>query len=117
MHQKLLELKELIKGLAEQQPQLKAMRKEKLPKSVKLTIERVEPKSAATIVRNNKQDLRNMHIAYSLLLGREYKEIEQKVREGNEPDWYAIERLQNTYRPPPVKEEEVAEDEAVRAIA
>lgn len=41
---------------------------------------------------------RHMHIAYCLLRGRSYEQIENKVRDGNEPRWNQIERYMQKYR-------------------
>lgn len=35
-------------------------------------------------------DFRHKHIAYCLARGRAYEQIENKVKESNEPDWTAI---------------------------
>lgn len=40
---------------------------------------------------------RHMHIAYCLLKGRTYEQIEPKVREHNEPNWDIIKEYQNEY--------------------
>ena len=37
-----------------------------------------------------KRDFRHLHIAYGLIRGKEYEEIERTVKEGNEPDWSQI---------------------------
>jgi hypothetical protein len=41
---------------------------------------------------------RYMHIAYCLLRGRKYEQIENKVKPGNEPSWNAIEHIMAAYR-------------------
>ena len=41
---------------------------------------------------------RHMHIAYCLLRGRSYEQIENKVKPGNEPSWRAIEFIMQEYR-------------------
>jgi len=41
---------------------------------------------------------RHKHIAYCLLRGRTYEQIENKVREGNEPDFTKIEKIMQEYR-------------------
>lgn len=40
---------------------------------------------------------RHRHIAYCLLRGRTYEQIENKVKEGNEPDWKLIEKIKEDY--------------------
>ena len=37
-------------------------------------------------VEQMRKEARHTHIAYSIMRGRKYEEIEQKVRKGNEPD-------------------------------
>ncbi|MCK9279302.1 MAG: hypothetical protein M0P71_01605 [Melioribacteraceae bacterium] len=37
-----------------------------------------------------KNDVRNTHIAYAMAKGRVYQKIESKVRDNNEPNWWAI---------------------------
>ena len=46
---------------------------------------------------NSRDTLRHMHVAYSLARGNEYKDIEPKVREGNEISWSEIEKIQTKY--------------------
>lgn len=41
---------------------------------------------------------RHMHIAYCLLRGRKYEQIENKVRDNNEPKWSRIESILAQYR-------------------
>lgn len=43
-------------------------------------------------------DYRHMHIAYCLLRGRKYEQIENKVRPGNEPNWTHVESVLQQYR-------------------
>jgi hypothetical protein len=43
-------------------------------------------------------DYRHMHIAYCLLRGKKYEQVENKVKEGNEPNWALIEVIMNQYR-------------------
>lgn len=38
-----------------------------------------------------KHDYRHKHIAYSLMRGKEYSQVEPKVRKGNEPDMKLVE--------------------------
>lgn len=53
-------------------------------------------------------DYRHIHIAYCLLRGKTYEQVENKVHEGNEPNWALIETIMNQYREAPE-----AQDEAV----
>lgn len=39
------------------------------------------------------KEFRHQHIAYSMALGREYKEIENYTRPGNEPNWKYIDTI------------------------
>jgi hypothetical protein len=41
---------------------------------------------------------RHMHIAYCLLRGKKYEQIENKVKNGNEPSWATIESIMKDYR-------------------
>ena len=43
-------------------------------------------------------DYRHAHIAYCLLRGRKYKQIESFVKVGNEPSWSTIELIMSEYR-------------------
>jgi hypothetical protein len=44
-----------------------------------------------------KKYFRHMHLAYCLLKGRKYEQIENKVRSGNEPDQKLIKKIQEAY--------------------
>jgi hypothetical protein len=44
-----------------------------------------------------KKIFRHKHIAYCLMRGRTYEQIESKCREGNEPDQNLIREIQRTY--------------------
>lgn len=44
-----------------------------------------------------KSDYRHRHIAYCLLRGRKYEEIENRCREGNEPNWTIIQEIKDEY--------------------
>ena len=41
------------------------------------------------------KDFRHKHIAYSLLKGNKYEQIEKSVRKGNEADWNLIKGIQD----------------------
>lgn len=48
---------------------------------------------------------RHRHIAYCLLRGKAYEQIENKVTEGNEPNWALIETIMDQFREnPPIEE-------------
>jgi hypothetical protein len=51
-----------------------------------------------SLYRNLSSDYRHAHIAYCLLRGRKYEQIEPMVKLGNEPSWSAIEFIMNEYR-------------------
>jgi hypothetical protein len=48
-------------------------------------------------VESMKKEIRHKHIVYSLIRSKQYEQIEQKVREGNEPNWSYIEELKKQY--------------------
>lgn len=52
------------------------------------------------------REWRHKHIAYCMLRGREYHEIESKVRDGNEPDMGEVKRIMSNYSPPEVHDAE-----------
>lgn len=55
-----------------------------------------------------KDEFRHKHIAYCMAKGRSYEQIENKTREGNEPDFNYIKKLVEEYE---AKKEQI--DEAV----
>jgi hypothetical protein len=46
---------------------------------------------------NLKEKFRHYHIAYCLLRGKKYEQIENKVREGNQPNWGIIDKIKEEY--------------------
>lgn len=58
----------------------------------------LDPYQAASYVRLTSRKLRHLHIAYSLLLGNTYEQIEQNVRENNQPDWTLISSIIEKYQ-------------------
>ena len=48
-------------------------------------------------IKKAKYEFRHQHIAYCLARGRSYEQVEQKVRENNEPNQEYIEKLLETY--------------------
>lgn len=44
-----------------------------------------------------KNDYRHRHIAYCLLRGRSYKDVENHCREDNKPNWRLIQEIQDAY--------------------
>lgn len=89
---KLKELKSLLKELAVHNRKCKAMYKDcqrgKVQWNELYTFQRTSPGD----------DYRHMHIAYCLLRGRTYEQIENKVRPGNEPSWTMIEVIMEQFR-------------------
>lgn len=53
--------------------------------------------TAAEMARTTSKKLREMHIAYSMLLGNKYEDIEKKVRENNSPDMDMVSLLIEKY--------------------
>jgi hypothetical protein len=45
-----------------------------------------------------KFEFRHRHIAYCMLRGRSYEQIERKFREGHEPDMNYVEKLQEQFK-------------------
>lgn len=45
----------------------------------------------------SKVTYRCKHIAYGLMKGKSYEQIEKYVRPGNEPDWYSINKIVESY--------------------
>lgn len=63
-------------------------------------------------------DFRTKHIAYCLLRGRIYADVERSVREGNEPRWDLIDKMVEIGRVELAKEKEAYDAaQAVRASA
>jgi hypothetical protein len=89
---KLKELKSLLKELAAFNRKYKAMYKDcqrgKVQWAELYAFQRTGPIG----------NYRYMHIAYCLLRGRTYEQIENKVRPGNEPSWTAIEAIMERFR-------------------
>ena len=50
-------------------------------------------------ILKKKRTYRNKHIAYSLMRGRTYEQIEPKCREGNGPDHKLIQEIIDAYTP------------------
>ena len=48
-------------------------------------------------LRVKRRDARHYNIVYGLVRGRKYEQIEPKVREGNEPSWYKIEKIKDQF--------------------
>jgi hypothetical protein len=86
---KIFLLKNLLKQLAAEIHELKAETK-KIQKSGNYAgVQQVKLISL-------KSDFRHRHIAYSLMKGHTYEQIEHP-REGNKPDQTLIQRIQNEY--------------------
>jgi hypothetical protein len=76
------EKKEQLKSLAKKIKDLKSIRKEK---------------DVNWEIYVAKRDFRYEHIAYCLVRGRTYEQIEQP-RDNNKPNWYIINRLKDTLK-------------------
>ena len=90
MYKKLFELKNKIKALSEEQKVLRPQRKQSY--QGKSTC--YDP---ASQMRNNKYELRHLHIAYCLLRGTPYELIEKRVADNNAPSWSHIESIKKEY--------------------
>lgn len=94
---KFAELKNIIKESSLKVRNLKNQRK-----TANLIGERtIDSYRAVLLVNKEKRDLRKYHIAYGLLRGRTYEQIEQKVHDENKLtkyDWKAIDSLIEKYR-------------------
>jgi hypothetical protein len=58
-----------------------------------LKLQRKPLKGFVPGLANAQYKFRHLHIAYCLLRGREYEQIERKCAEGNEPNWRYIDEL------------------------
>ena len=90
MNTKLISLKEELKSIAKQITNNKKEIKETQRKG----------KYAGSLqyeTLKEQRDYRHKHIAYCLLRGRKYEEIENKTREGNEPNLAIIKKIQEAY--------------------
>lgn len=88
--EKVLSLKSSLKQVAQELKQSKkdfkqAQRDGDFPKQWKLD----------SSIKTNKFFYRHTHIAYCLLKGKNYEQIESRVREGNEPNWSIIKGIQD----------------------
>lgn len=94
---KFTELKNIIKESSLKVRNLKNQRK-----AVNIIGERtIDLYRAVLLVNKEKRDLRKYHIAYGLLRGRTYEQIEQKVRDENKLtkyDWKLINSLIEKYK-------------------
>jgi hypothetical protein len=88
MTTKLFQLKEFIKNLSQEQKELRPQRKQNFD-----GIRRFKQGDAISRMRENKYNLRHYHIAYSMILGNKYEDIEKNVGEFNKPSWSRIESI------------------------
>ena len=79
-----------LKGLSTQIRELKAEFKE-------LERNKKDSYSKRREVQKAKYEFRHEHIAYCMVRGKTYKQIERSVRENNEPNEDYIEQLLNSY--------------------
>jgi len=92
MNTKFLALREKIKALSKEQKDLRPQRKEKYSGQRKF-----DRGTAESLMRQNKYELRHLHIAYGLIKGRPYEAIERKVADNNAPSWSYIEKIKQEY--------------------
>jgi hypothetical protein len=83
-----------LKGLAQQIRELKTEFKE-------LERNRKPREGKRREVQKAKYEFRHEHIAYCMARGKSYEQVEQKVRDNNEPNQEYIEQLLNAYPPVP----------------
>jgi hypothetical protein len=63
-----------------------------------------EKNTAECCARSTAREYRHWHIAYCLLRGKTYKQIENKVAKGNEPQMSYVEMIKERYELPKPKE-------------
>lgn len=90
MYMKLKELKEIIKQKSSEIRELK--------KEIKKT-QKADGIAGGMQFKLSVEKgwIRHRHIAYSLLRGRKYEEIEQHCREDHKPFWSIIKEIKNEY--------------------
>jgi len=88
MKEEMLKLKNDLKELAKELRDVKSKRNESFRNG-----EIGKAGKFQYSVLNLKHEFRHKHIAYCMSRGREYTQIEPKVREGNEVDWNYINKL------------------------
>lgn len=64
-------------------------------------------------VKDQKYEFRHKHIMYCLARGKTYEQIEQKTRDGNEPNWSYINCLKKQYGFDEVEKEKEKEEALV----
>lgn len=82
------ELKQLASELHDDKAEIKATQKENGSGAASIQQYRIHYK---------KRDCRHKHIAYSMMRGRTYEQIEPKCREDNKPDQDLIRRIIGEY--------------------
>lgn len=101
MRTKLSQLKERIKEESKEQRQIKAERKPGFSgKRIIKSSYSPDHLAAAIAAQSNKRDLRHLHLAYCLLLGRELEEIESTTKPWNlkEPrDMDVVKKIMEEY--------------------
>ena len=74
--------------------------------NIKITQKEGGSGAACTLQYNligKKRSYRHCHIAYSMMRGRSYEEIENKCREDNKPDMDLVKRIIDEYSPKDVR--------------
>lgn len=106
---KIAELKNIIKETSLKVRNLKNQRK-----TVNFVGKRtLTPYQAILSLNGERINLRRFHIAYGLLRGKTYEEIEQKVRDENElkeHDWELINYLIDKYKNVDIKEDNTSNE-------
>lgn len=88
---KLLELKRCLKERSDDIKKFRAELKEYQK------INRGWDNSRFSILKKMSKHYRHYHIAYSLLKGKTYDQIEKKCHEDNQPDMALIQEIRNAY--------------------
>ena len=93
---------ETIKNIWTLKKELKQLAAELRTERAELKKEQREGKVEASIrqytILKKRKNYRHRHIAYCLLRGRTYEQIESHCRQGNEPDQTLIQELISEYR-------------------
>jgi hypothetical protein len=94
---------ELVKNQQSLKLELKQLASELRDDKVTIkTIQKEQGSGAASTLQygllKKQRHCRHKHIAYSMMRGRSYEQIEPKCREGNEPDQNLIQEILRAYK-------------------